>query len=154
MALRTYFDFAEDDRDWFMRSYEQGVAANGMAALAQIACEEYLKHLIDVYYVPEDRAEEDARTSAMHTHNLAELTRFIRYDMGLDLDEDAEDAMDRINGFYFTTRYPGDESIEVDHRDIEDCARAIESCRDETLRLIGSIEACRGQDAPDGPGGR
>ena len=154
MALRTYFDFAEDDRDWFMWSYEQGVVANGMAALAQNACEKYLKHLIDVYYVPEDRAEEDARTSAMHTHNLAKLTRFIRYDMGLDLDEEAEDAMDRINGFYFTTRYPGDESIEVDHRDIENCAMAIGACRSEVLRMVREIEPCQDQDMPDDIGGR
>lgn len=35
MAIRTYFDFAENDFQYFMNSYKHGFVANAMAADAQ-----------------------------------------------------------------------------------------------------------------------
>ena len=43
--------------------------------------------------------------------------------------------MRMIDGFYFSTRYPGDDSIEIDGDDVETCNDAIELCRKEVLEL-------------------
>ena len=40
-----------------------------------------------------------------------------------------------IDGFYFSTKYPGDDSIEIDGDDVETCNDAIELCRKEVLEL-------------------
>lgn len=48
--------------------------------------------------------------------------------------------MKMIDGYYFSTRYPGDDSIELDQSDIEQCAIAINLCREEVLNMIKEIE--------------
>ena len=45
-----------------------------------------------------------------------------------------------INGYYFTARYPGDESIEVTKEDLDVCADAVEHCRESILKMIQEIE--------------
>ena len=45
-----------------------------------------------------------------------------------------------INGYYFTERYPGDESIEVTKEDLDVCADAVEHCRKSILKMIQEIE--------------
>lgn len=47
MALNSYFDFAENDFQYFKASYDAGIVANMMGAMAQGICEKYMKHLID-----------------------------------------------------------------------------------------------------------
>ena len=46
MALNSYFDFAENDFRYFKASYDAGIVANMMGAMAQGICEKYMKHLI------------------------------------------------------------------------------------------------------------
>ena len=46
MALNSYFDFAENDFQYFKVSYDAGIVANMMGAMAQGICEKYMKHLI------------------------------------------------------------------------------------------------------------
>ena len=46
MALNSYFDFAENDFQYFKASYDAGIVANMMGAMAQGICEKYMKHLI------------------------------------------------------------------------------------------------------------
>ena len=40
-----------------------------------------------------------------------------------------------IDVFYFSTRYPVDDSIEIDGDDVETCNDSIELCRKEVLEL-------------------
>ena len=54
MALNSYFDFAENDFQYFKASYDAGIVANMMGAMAQGICEKYMKHLISEYYKPDD----------------------------------------------------------------------------------------------------
>ena len=39
MALNSYFDFAENDFRYFKASYDAGIVANMMGAMAQGICE-------------------------------------------------------------------------------------------------------------------
>lgn len=44
-----------------------------------------------------------------------------------------------IDGFYFSTRYPGEESVMPDSEDIEECKEAVAACRRETLEWINGL---------------
>ena len=45
-------------------------------------------------------------------------------------------ALNLINGLYFTTRYPGDESIVVEKEDIDDYIEAVKECRKSVIEFI------------------
>lgn len=140
MELTNYFDFAENDYEYFMWSYENGRIANAMAADAQEICEKYMKHLIDVYDDPQtiDRVHE--QTSVLRTHNLGKLMDYIEKHVFCRYSENTELELRAINGYYFTARYPGDESVTIKKSDLDLCARAVKSCREETLELIQTLE--------------
>ena len=55
--------------------------------------------------------------------------------MKLEIPDKAEMAMDRIDGFYFTTRYPGSESFIPSERDIDKANMAVEEARKFTLDI-------------------
>ena len=65
--------------------------------------------------------------------------RYISGDMGIDIPDETESALDRIDGFYFTTRYPGDDSFIPSEKDIDRADEAVRLCRDfvfETTKKI------------------
>ena len=140
MAMISYLDFAENDYKYFMTSYEHGIVANAMAADAQEICEKYMKHVIDKYFKPETEEEQTEYDIHMLTHNLNKLMRFLDQRMGLNFDRGVKAEMQIINGYYFTARYPGDESIEVTKEDLDVCADAVEHCRESILKMIQEIE--------------
>ena len=41
--LKTYYDFADNDYQFLMAAYEQGLVGNGMGAMAQEICEKYIR---------------------------------------------------------------------------------------------------------------
>lgn len=140
MAMTSYLDFAENDYKYFMTSYEHGIVANAMAADAQEICEKYMKHVIDKYFKPETEEEQTEYDIHMRTHNLNKLMRFLDQRMGLNFDREVKAETQIINGYYFTERYPGDESIEVMKEDMDMCADAVEHCRESILKMIQEIE--------------
>ena len=42
--LKTYYDFADNNFNFLIAAYEQGLVGNAMGAMAQETCEKYLKH--------------------------------------------------------------------------------------------------------------
>lgn len=140
MAMISYLDFAENDYKYFMTSYEHGIVANAMAADAQEICEKYMKHVIDKYFKPETEEEQTEYDIHMRTHNLNKLMHFLDQRMGLNFDRGVKAEMQIINGYYFTARYPGDESIEVTKEDLDVCADAVEHCRESILKMVQEIE--------------
>ena len=140
MALETYFDFAENDFNYFTQSYRAGIVANMMGAMAQGICEKYMKHIITEYDPVETSQEESKHNKILSTHSLDRLMKYLDKKMELPFGTDAKNAMKIIDGYYFSTRYPGDDSIELDQSDIEQCAIAINLCREEVLNMIKEIE--------------
>ena len=45
--LKTYYDFADNNFNFLIAAYEQGLVGNAMGAMAQETCEKYLKHIIE-----------------------------------------------------------------------------------------------------------
>ena len=66
--------------------------------------------------------------------------RFLSDHMDVKFSKETQKDLRAINGYYFTARYPGDESIEIQKEDIELCADAVKNCRQELLEYIQSIE--------------
>ena len=136
--LKTYFDFAEDDFEYFQFSYNAGIVANAMGAMAQGICEKYLKHIIENYVKPDSYEENNERDNILRTHSLMRLARYLNENLPNFRVDRAKLRM--IDGFYFTTRYPGEERIDVTKEDIEDCKIAIEECREQVCSYIRSKE--------------
>ena len=60
--------------------------------------------------------------------------------MDLEIPEKSEMAMDRIDGFYFTTRYPGSESFIPSERDIDKANTAVEEARKFTMNICEKFQ--------------
>ena len=132
--LKTYFDFAENNYDFLLAAYEQGLVGNAMGAMAQETCEKYLKHIIEEYVVPQDLQGNAKKAEILRTHNLSKLSKYIvQYVPDIKLNRQ---ALNLINGLYFTTRYPGDESIVVEKEDIDDYIEAVKECRKSVIEFI------------------
>ena len=78
MALNSYFDFAENDFQYFKASYDAGIVANMMGAMAQGICEKYMKHLISEYYKPDDAMQQKDFENILRTHSLNRLMKFLK----------------------------------------------------------------------------
>lgn len=133
--LNSYLAFAENDFLFFRQAYDTGNKGSALAALGQSICERYLKHVISEFAQPENHSEMQDKETILRTHSLRRLMRYIQEDMELEIPEKTEMAMDRIDGFYFTTRYPGSESFIPSERDIDKANIAVEEARKFTLDM-------------------
>lgn len=135
MALDNYKDFAENDYKYFMACVKNGMVANMMGAIAQGICEKYIKHIIQEYYNPKTSDEQKNMDFVMKTHSLNRLIKFIKNEMGIQFSVQTRNSMKIIDGFYFSARYPGEDSVELDADDIEECSEAVNACRSEVLYI-------------------
>ena len=95
--------------------------------MTQETCGKYLKHLIDEYVVPENSTDNVQKTEVLRTHNLTKLSKYISAHLPeVKLDRQ---SLNLVNGLYFTTRYPGDESILVEKEDLDDYMDAVRKCK-------------------------
>lgn len=141
MPLKTYFDFAENDYQFFVESCERNAVANIMGAIAQNICEKYMKHLIDTYEVPANEGEEEEKTKILKSHNFRQLLGYIRENLGVEFSYDTAKKMRDINGYYISARYPGDIVVnELTKSAIDKCLDTVQNCRKETLELMAKLE--------------
>ena len=106
----NYYDLAENDYEFLSYDYEHGRVGNILCSSAQNICERYLKY----------------------------LRRFITKNI-----PDFECDWSKItpaDGYYFTTRYPGDDAFLVDKQDVDDCWKAVEYTRDLVNERYHSTE--------------
>lgn len=135
-TLKTYKDFADNSYQYFMFAYEHEQIFNEMGSMAQNICERYLKHIISEYAEPETDQEAVEKERVLRSHNLRMLTNYLRKDMGLPMPKDLIQTLHSVNGFYFSTRYPGEDSITLDREDLDDCAEALKLCRQYVEELL------------------
>lgn len=136
----TYFDMAENDYLFLSKTYEDGCVSNAMCYISQNICERYLKHVIDI-----SGAEEDI-TSILRTHSLKILKKYI-------VNNIAQFSCDwnvilQADGFYYSARYPGEESFIVDEDDVRECWEAVEETRNATITYM---RLCEGQSMTEKP---
>ena len=127
--LRTYKDFADDDLLHYKADCQNSIFSNAMGATAQNIAEKYLKHIIDTYAIPETEDEENRKRITLRTHNLRVLVSYITRDMGLDMPLTLQNNLLVLDGLYFTTRYPGDNTIQLTVGDILKYLDILETCK-------------------------
>lgn len=139
MDINSYLDFAENDYQFFKANYKEGWTWNSMAAVAQNACEKYLKHLIVQYDHPQTSTEIAVKSNMLRAHSLSKLCNYIENHV-CTIDNDTRDTILKADGYYFTVRYPGDDSFEVSSNDIRRCNDALEGTRDFAYSVIMTFE--------------
>jgi HEPN domain-containing protein len=139
--LNNYYDFAENDYQYLLQSFEAGMVANAMGALAQGICEKYLKYIINEYVVPQSSEESTEKGRILRTHNLNKLYKYLlQYLPEMEI---SKRTLNAVNGLCFTTLYPGDESIVVDEEDIREYVQAVQECK---LAVDKYIDLQRGKE--------
>ena len=136
MSNKNYYDFAENDYLFVLSAYEAGGTWNSMCSLAQKVCERFLKHLIEQYYIPNNEIEVSETESVMKAHNLNKIEKFIKDHTDINIDSDTHNALKNVNGYYYETSYPGDESYFVDKEDIDIAVKSMKICKEFTDQTI------------------
>ena len=141
--LKTYFDFAEDDYEYLVSDYADGRVANYMGSGSQNTCERYLKYIVEEQFHPESQNEVSEKQDLLRTHSLRRLMKFLQEKGITKFSRQESVTVSAIDGFYFTTGYPGEESFSVDKLDIDNCMEALEICRTKVLAVRGDVTASR-----------
>lgn len=131
----TYMDFADDDKKAFDTLYKTGTIANVMAAMAQNACEKYLKHIIETDYKEKDEPKTENYIKTMRSHSLIKLLQYIDQNI-MEIPDNITDNILKAEGYYFTTRYPGEDSISVTQKEINRCKTALDVCCEYTHKFV------------------
>lgn len=117
----NYYTFAENDYYFLKANIEERRVSNAMASVAQNTCERYLKHIIDVY------CSEIDCTNILQTHSLKRILRFL--EEALPDFQIQKKTVILADGYYFSARYPGDESFFANSEDIDICWAAVEETK-------------------------
>ena len=137
--INTYKDFADDDYNFYVKAMESGDVPNSIGATSQIICERYLKHVINKYFKPKNDEESDTKTECLRTHNLKKLINVIS--TFAEIDDDTVAKIKAADGYYFSTRYPGDDAMIMTQRDIDACISAIKAAKSFVERYEESVKA-------------
>ena len=138
MELKTYYDFALDDYRFLSELKKTGISANSIGAIAQNTCERFLKHLINEY-VPVTEENRQQVTDILTTHNLNRLVYFWNRFSQKGISDNVSNLLKRINGFYFSTKYPGDDSQTLTEENIASCYEAVEACKQSVDEIIAAM---------------
>ena len=137
--LKTYKDYADNDYDYYSNALKSDDVPNSIGATCQQICERYLKHIIDQYYDPQSDDAVSDKKEALRSHSLKRLMHEI--DKFAVIDTDTKTKLQAIDGFYFLTRYPGDDSIEITKSDVIACAEAIDAAKAYTESYIKTVSS-------------
>lgn len=125
---KTYYDYASNEHKYLLTDYQNGRVADYMGAASQNTCERYLKHIVEVDSHPSNEEESFQKKEILRTHNLKKLMRYIKNNTSCDFTSQESLLISSIDGFYFTTRYPGEESESIDKEDLDNCMAALDIC--------------------------
>lgn len=113
----NYYTFAENDYQFLKYNMDAKMVSNAMTSIAQNICERYLKHLIDQYCADIDC------TAILKTHSLKRILQFLTIHLPEFQIERRKVAL--ADGYYFSARYPGEESFFATAEDVEICWEAV-----------------------------
>ena len=130
VSIHNYYEIAENDYLWMqatMKHHKEGdVIYNSSCAHAQNTVEKFLKHIRSLLpFLDDDDSAE--RASLLRSHNVKRLCSYLRKS-SVNLNYE---SFEYIDGYYFETRCPGDESYFVEEYDLQRCWRALQNCKRE-----------------------
>lgn len=132
----NYYFFAYDDYLYFKSAYNRGEIYNSMAAQAQYVCERFLKQIVSDKFKLNDKDFVDLKEELLRTHSLGKLLIEIKRSTDIEVSSDLLMKLSAIDGYYFTTRYPGDDSLLVTKEILDMCNTAIDECKVFTDKVL------------------
>lgn len=133
--LDNYKDFADNDYLYYVNSCKAGLFANSMGANAQNIAERYLKYIVDEFAIPETEDEENRKRSVLRTYSLNVLLNYIMREMGIDVPITLKNNLLILNSLYFSTRYPGDDTVRLTVEDILQYKDILTDCKNYVEKL-------------------
>ena len=140
ISSNNYLDFAKNDYMFFRTAYDTGNKGGTLTIVGQNICQCYIKHIISEYSEPENRQEMDTKESVLRTHSLNRLMHYCVDYMNLSIPEELENALILADSYYFTSRYPGEDSFIPTERDVEKVNTAVELTREYTLQVCREFD--------------
>lgn len=135
---KGYLKTAENDFMYLKDDYERKHFGNPFCFLCQNICERYLKYVVDEY------CSDQGITELLKTHSLRKLVRYIQRE--LPEFQCNWSTVLKADGFYFNTRYPGEDYIEVVSEDCEECWEAVIATRNavvdyDTMKVNAAVHS-------------
>ena len=124
----NYYTFAENDYLFLKANMEEHRVSNAMTSIAQNVCERYLKYIVEKYCTEVDC------TSILKTHSLKKILRFIEEQIP-DF-KIKKSVVVLADGYYFSARYPGDESFFANEEDVFVCWEAVQETKQAVDRYL------------------
>jgi hypothetical protein len=130
----SYFDYAEADFQVLEEACQSDIRGNLWAGVSQNICERYFKHLIDQYVGADDEAGLHRKIDILHTHSLTRLLNYLVTELpGFSIGMEDNYLFRSIDGFYFSTRYPGEDHFLASSQDIDLGIKAAKAARRVTI---------------------
>lgn len=132
--INSYYGMAYNDYCYArggMQVGEQLGNYNGVASLCAQAAEKYLKALLEVAFA-------EGALSLMHSHNLRAITNKLK-EKYPELEISSKDIK-WLGDFYFDARYPGDNFVEVNLEDAQECLRITEALQQKVTTILEGHE--------------
>lgn len=126
----SYLEIARRAKKGVLAMYGIG-AENEFAASAQKVAERYLKAVIEKY--PDKRCS----SNILRTHSLRSLYGNLKHLNYLSI---SEDAINKLNGYYFEASYPGDNFILVTKEQETECYESLIEISDKVEKFFSEAQ--------------
>lgn len=130
----TFYGYAEDDFYFLKRAIENGNKGNAICSISQSIIERFLKQII-VNYI-DDNNDHEEYSNILRAHNLKKIMNFICQNLN-DFNLNRSIVMN-CNGYYFDSRYPGNDSFFVNNDDIESYWDSVLKCKEYVDNYINN----------------
>jgi len=136
MGDMSYYDYAHADLTFLREAADAGIWGIAYGYMSQSICERFLKELVEQYVIPQTIEESAVKGTILHTHNLRVLVKYLEKQTDILLSRQAKNDINTVNGLYFTTRYPGDDSMDIEEDEAYEFLGCAERVADEVNRII------------------
>lgn len=135
-----YYSYAEDDRvciEILYNNYKEdkkNSSYNCICWMCENVCERYLKQIIEEKITVSGIDMNSEKTNILkNCHSIRKLFRYLTRN-GINIEN--EEEIDKCDGYYYSSRYPGNDSFFVVEKDIEYCYNAMNKCKEVTDKLL------------------
>lgn len=120
MIKNNYYSIAENDLKYIEEVALNSCYYNQTTVQCQQAGEKFLKYIVETYCI---NADKENVIDCLKTHNIRKLIRFIQEQIPSFTIDSKQATL--LQGYYFETRYPGDNFFTATKEDVDTCYEAL-----------------------------
>lgn len=135
-----YYSYAENDKvcvEILYDSYKndrKDSSYNCLCWMCENVCERYLKQIVDEKVTTTGVGEISEKTDLLkNCHSVRKLFRYLNKN---NINLEYEDEICNCDGYYYSSRYPGADSFFVEEKDVENCYKAMQKCKEVTDSIL------------------